>query len=97
MGTSIAYDRDDDPLSFQSLLEQLGLMTSNNVLWDFPKSVLACFLSFFFALFCAVSCVLLWSDFKSSFALIRELSFFSSRGGGGGAGGNGGDRVKIID
>ena len=33
-------------------------------------------------------------------SVLRELSFFSSRGGGGGgggAGGNGGDQVNIID
>ena len=59
------------PLSFQSLLQQLGLITSNNVLWDFPSSVSACFLSFFFASFCTVSSALLCSDFKSSFALIK--------------------------
>ena len=58
-------------LSFQSLLQQLGLVTSNNVLWDFPSSVSACFLSFFFASFCTVSSALLWSGFKSSFALIK--------------------------
>ena len=45
--TLTAYHRDIMAPSFQSLLEQLGLITSNNILWDFPPSVLACFLSFF--------------------------------------------------
>ena len=47
---------------------------SNNVLWDFSSSVLVCLLSFVFILFWAVSSAVLWSDFKSSFALIKAES-----------------------